>query len=129
MGTAVCPAKTSPGPWDAFADIDAFVDEVLAELEAMAKDGARPILSGPKPPLPAAQRIAHLKKGEMAAQAQDLLAGSGWLPEPLRTPGRAVTAAPEAIEAEAEQPPADLGQAEADEPTEDPAKDWRSAAE
>ena len=39
MGTAVCPAKTSPGPWDAFADIDAFVDEVLAELEAMAKDG------------------------------------------------------------------------------------------
>src|SRR5271157_3974054 len=45
------PAKTSPGPWDAFADIDAFVDEVLAELEAMAKDGARPMRSGPKPPL------------------------------------------------------------------------------
>ena len=29
-----------------------------------------------------------LKKGEMAAQAEHLLAGSGWLPEPLRTPRR-----------------------------------------
>ena len=38
---------------------------------------------------PAAERIAHLKKGEMAEQAQDLLAGSRWLPEPLRTPGQA----------------------------------------
>jgi hypothetical protein len=43
MGTAVRPAKTSPGPWDAFADIDVFVDEVLAELAAMAMDGARPM--------------------------------------------------------------------------------------
>jgi hypothetical protein len=51
MGTAVRPAKTSPGPWDAFADIDVFVDEVLAELEIMAKEGARPVRSGPKPPL------------------------------------------------------------------------------
>src|SRR5689334_3555493 len=51
MGTAVRPAKTSPGPWDAFADVDAFVDEVLIELEAMAKDGSRPMRSGPKPPL------------------------------------------------------------------------------
>jgi hypothetical protein len=32
MGTAVRSAKTSPGPWDAFADVDGFVDEVLAEL-------------------------------------------------------------------------------------------------
>src|SRR5580698_1205661 len=46
MGTAVRPAKTSPGPWDAFADVDAFVDEVLAELTAMAKDGTRPQRSG-----------------------------------------------------------------------------------
>ena len=38
---------------------------------------------------PAAQRIAHLKKSEMVEQAQDLLAGSRWLPEPLRTPGQA----------------------------------------
>ena len=37
-----------------------------------------------------ADRIEHLKKGEMAEQAQALLAGSGWLPEPLRTPGRSL---------------------------------------
>jgi hypothetical protein len=43
MGTALRPAKTSPGPWDAFADVDVFVDEVLAELAATAKDGARPM--------------------------------------------------------------------------------------
>ncbi|MGH3630362.1 MAG: hypothetical protein ACRDRL_23335, partial [Sciscionella sp.] len=35
----------------------------------------------------AAQLIDHLKKGEMAVEAEQLLAGSGWLPEPLRTPG------------------------------------------
>ena len=38
----------------------------------------------------AAQLIDHLKKGEMAEKAEALLAGSGWLPEPLRTPGRAL---------------------------------------
>ena len=36
MGTAVRPAQTSPGSWDAFADVDAFVDAVLEELAAMA---------------------------------------------------------------------------------------------
>jgi hypothetical protein len=51
MGTTIRPAKTSPGPWDAFADVEVFVDEVLAELEAKAKDGVRPMRSGPKPPL------------------------------------------------------------------------------
>jgi ParB family transcriptional regulator, chromosome partitioning protein len=30
----------------------------------------------------------HLKKGDMAERAQELLGGSGWLPESLRTPGR-----------------------------------------
>ena len=39
-----------------------------------------------------ADRIAHLKKPEMAAEAEALLAGSGWLPEPLRTPGRTLFA-------------------------------------
>ncbi|MEE3502989.1 ParB N-terminal domain-containing protein [Acidiphilium acidophilum] len=34
-----------------------------------------------------AQTIDHLKKGEMAVRAEELLAGTGWLPEPLRTPG------------------------------------------
>ncbi len=34
----------------------------------------------------AATRIGHLKKGDMAAEAQALLRTSGWLPEPLRSP-------------------------------------------
>jgi ParB family chromosome partitioning protein len=33
-----------------------------------------------------AQLIEHLKKSDMAAEAERLLAGAGWLPEPLRTP-------------------------------------------
>ncbi|MGD9637090.1 MAG: hypothetical protein AB7U97_27660 [Pirellulales bacterium] len=32
----------------------------------------------------AAQLIDHLKKGDMAKEAERLLADSGWLPEPLR---------------------------------------------
>jgi hypothetical protein len=39
MGTAFNPAKTSSASWDAFSDVDAFVDAVLAELAAMAVDG------------------------------------------------------------------------------------------
>ncbi|MGE0038706.1 MAG: ParB/RepB/Spo0J family partition protein [Sphingomonadaceae bacterium] len=35
----------------------------------------------------AADRIEHLKKGDMATEAETLLADTGWLPEPLRTPG------------------------------------------
>jgi ParB family chromosome partitioning protein len=37
-----------------------------------------------------AQLIDHLKKAEMAEQAEGLLETSGWLPEPLRTPGRTI---------------------------------------
>src|SRR3954463_7855328 len=51
MGTAFTPAKTSPASWDAFSDVDAFVDAVLAELAAMAADGTRSTRSGPKSPL------------------------------------------------------------------------------
>jgi ParB family chromosome partitioning protein len=43
----------------------------------------------------AASLIEHLKKGDMATQAERLLADTGWLPEPLRTPhleGDAVSA-------------------------------------
>jgi len=36
-----------------------------------------------------AKRIEPLKKGDLAREAEQMLAGSGWLPEPLRTPGRA----------------------------------------
>jgi ParB family chromosome partitioning protein len=31
--------------------------------------------------------IEHLKKGDMAQEAERLLAGTGWLPTLLRTPG------------------------------------------
>ena len=51
MGTALCPASTTPASWDALSDVDAFVDEVLSELAAMAADGSRPTRSGPKPAL------------------------------------------------------------------------------
>jgi ParB family chromosome partitioning protein len=44
----------------------------------------------------AAKRIAQLKKAEMAAAAEELLAGTGWLPEPLRTPGQRFTPAVDA---------------------------------
>lgn len=36
----------------------------------------------------AADRIEHLKKGDMAAEAETLLASTTWLPEPLRTVDR-----------------------------------------
>jgi transposase len=62
MGTAVRTAKISPASWDAFSDVEAFVDEVLMELESMAADGTRPTRSGPKPPLTG----AALRKAIMA---------------------------------------------------------------
>ena len=34
-----------------------------------------------------AQLIDHLKKSDMASEAERLLAGTGWLPAVLRTPG------------------------------------------
>ncbi|WP_285294351.1 ParB/RepB/Spo0J family partition protein [Aureimonas altamirensis] len=51
----------------------------------------------------AGDRIEHLKKGDMAEKAPELLAGSGWLPEPLRTPGRLVTAVDDASAVETGQ--------------------------
>src|SRR3954467_7021690 len=62
MGTAFNPAKTSLASWDAFNDVDAFVDAVLAELTAMVADGTRSTRSGPKPPLTG----AALRKAIMA---------------------------------------------------------------
>jgi hypothetical protein len=49
MGTAFTPANTSPASWDAFSDVDAFIDAVLAELVAMA--GTWRTRSGSKAPL------------------------------------------------------------------------------
>jgi ParB family chromosome partitioning protein len=40
----------------------------------------------------AACLIEHLKKADMVEKAEVLLEGSGWLPEPLRTPGRPIAA-------------------------------------
>ena len=60
MGTAFNPAKTSLASWDAFSDVDAFVDAVLAELTAMA--ATKPTRRGPKPPLAG----AALRKAIMA---------------------------------------------------------------
>src|SRR5215217_1071102 len=62
MGTAFRPAKTSPASWDAFRDVEAFVDAVLVELAAMAADGTRRTRSGPKLPLTG----AALRKAIMA---------------------------------------------------------------
>jgi ParB family transcriptional regulator, chromosome partitioning protein len=52
----------------------------------------------------APQLIDHLKKGEMAERAQELLSGSGWLPEPLRTPGRLMFVAPAVAEPDRSSP-------------------------
>jgi ParB family chromosome partitioning protein len=55
----------------------------------------------------AAQLIDHLKKPDMAREAERLLADTAWLPEPLRTPG--VDLGPEAaVQAEADNLPAFL---------------------
>jgi ParB family chromosome partitioning protein len=40
------------------------------------------------------QLIAHLKKADMAKEAERLLEGTGWLPEVLRTPPLEITSAP-----------------------------------
>ena len=82
----------------------------------------------------AAERIVHLKKGDMAKAAEGLLAGTGWLPEPLRTPGHALPepfepaaeeAAIETVEAAevAEADETEPSEAEGFEPLEDPAFD------
>jgi ParB family chromosome partitioning protein len=48
-----------------------------------------------------AQLIDHLKKPEMAREAERLLEGTGWLPEPLRLPGVEPVGNDPAAEAEA----------------------------
>jgi ParB family chromosome partitioning protein len=47
-----------------------------------------------------AQRIDHLKKHEMAKEAERLLDGTGWLPEPLRLNGAELAVAEPAGDAE-----------------------------
>ncbi|WP_342724144.1 ParB/RepB/Spo0J family partition protein [Bradyrhizobium sp. B097] len=57
-----------------------------------------------------AQLIEHLKKADMAKEAERLLDGSGWLPEPLRLTDATVSLAEE--EGEADPLPEFLGDAE-----------------
>ena len=56
----------------------------------------------------AAQLIDHLKKPDMAKEAERLLAATGWLPEPLRTPTTETLTPEAATDAEAESLPAFL---------------------
>lgn len=56
----------------------------------------------------AAQLIDHLKKGEMAREAERLLAETGWLPEPLRHAADDAPASDEEQDAEADELPAFL---------------------
>ena len=66
----------------------------------------------------AADRIAGLKKPEMITAAEELLEGTGWLPEPLRTQGQE----PSEIEAEdtgADEPDAEDGTDAAETPDAD----------
>jgi ParB family chromosome partitioning protein len=46
----------------------------------------------------------------MAVRAEELLAGSAWIPEPLRTPGRAVTTASPASDVSETSEVASLGE-------------------
>jgi ParB family chromosome partitioning protein len=70
-----------------------------------------------------ADAIRHLKKGEMAEHAEQLLSRSGWLPEPLRTVGVETFTAPvvetPAVDGADQMPsgePDGAGEAEAQEP-------------
>jgi ParB family chromosome partitioning protein len=77
----------------------------------------------------AAERIAGLKKAEMATAAEELLAGTGWVPEPLRTPGQVFAAVEPETEAAAEGEAESA--AEGGEPAiapEPPAEDTETAA-
>lgn len=72
-----------------------------------------------------AKRIEPLKKGDMAREAEQLLADSGWLPEPLRTLGGPVDGRP--VD-EAEQARSETGAAAADTPIEETAEIGKKTA-
>jgi ParB family chromosome partitioning protein len=63
---------------------------------------------------PSAQLIDHLKKPDMAKEAERLLDGTGWLPEPLRTPEAQPVVAEPAGEVEPEALPAFLADDDAE---------------
>jgi ParB family chromosome partitioning protein len=61
--------------------------------------------------------IDHLKKGDMAKEAERLLEGTGWLPEPLR--GAGFDEAPDAPSKDSEALPDFLNGGDDDEAAED----------
>ena len=70
------------------------VDNYLGRVTKTRILGAVREAKGERP----AQLIDHLKKGDMADKAEALLTGSGWLPEPLRTPGKPIAPSLDASE-------------------------------
>ena len=79
----------------------------------------------------AAELIGHLKKGDMAKEAERLLADTGWLPEPLRMVDADIEAdVAQATDAEADDLPDFLsGDGEEDDPADDEEEQHMVAAE
>ena len=79
----------------------------------------------------AAELIGHLKKGDMAKEAERLLADTGWLPEPLRMVDADIEAdVAQATDAEADDLPDFLsGDGEEDDPVDDEEEQHMVAAE
>jgi len=78
----------------------------------------------------AAELIGHLKKGDMAKEAERLLADTGWLPEPLRMVDEAVEAdVAHATEGEADDLPDFLVGDGEDDPADDEEDQHMVAAE
>jgi ParB family chromosome partitioning protein len=70
-----------------------------------------------------AQLIDHLKKPEMAKEAERLLAGTRWVPEPLRSPGADRVDRDPPVEAGAEGLPAFLDEGESEDAEDQAASD------
>ena len=78
----------------------------------------------------AAQLIDHLKKGDMAKEAERLLAETGWLPEPLRMAGADLAASVDAEpESDGAALPEFLAGDDEEAPTDEPDKPHMIAAE
>ena len=78
----------------------------------------------------AADLIAHLKKGDMAKEAERLLADTGWLPEPLRMVDDGIEVDPaSAAAAEADDLPDFLSGDGEDDPADDEEEQHMVAAE
>jgi ParB family chromosome partitioning protein len=78
----------------------------------------------------AAELIGHLKKGDMAKEAERLLAETGWLPEPLRMADEGIEVDPASgIAAEADNLPDFLSGDGEDDPADDEEEQHMVAAE